>query len=358
MRLFVEYCSQWINKTKTEAATRLAASFPVSGLQNSIRRKWISWPSGSRKSSNSLPHLGYLGPSELKDYAYYERLIIQALFDIDEKARTGAIQPLDTRDYPKIVRYPGGVARVAMYIGSFDPFQLTHLTIALRMLASPANRSDIVIIVPEGSANLDKPRKTDYPFRFQIARMQLANLFEPFILPLDLGANADTIEIVRRFIAMHTGMRLELTHLIGSDVLPIAAKFIEEDLVIWRKQAAVSGVEFAHAVHVNRREARGSLAPYLARIRAQGSPVHLDRCVVGTPSSTDFRERRAINPRPADGEHPRQAGDRVPLQHEPDLVAPLRPEAPAGAAAGSPARRGLRSGTALGGPRAFRQPIY
>lgn len=247
-----------------------------------------------KKIFESLPHLGYLGPSELEDYAYYERLIIQALFDIDEKARRGAIQPLDTRDYPKIVRYPGGVARVAMYIGSFDPFQLTHLTIALRMLASPANHSDIVIIVPEGSANADKPRKTDYPFRFQIARMQLANLFEPFILPLDLGANADTIEIVRRFIAMHTGMRLELTHLIGSDVLPIAAKFIEEDLAIWRKQAAVSGVDFAHAVHVNRREARGSLAPYLAQIRAQGSPVHLDRCVVGTPSSTDFRERRAI----------------------------------------------------------------
>lgn len=247
-----------------------------------------------KKIFESLPHLGYLGPSELKDYSYYERLIIQALFDIDEKARQGAIQPLDTRDYPKIVRYPGGVARVAMYIGSFDPFQLTHLTIALRMLASPANHSDIVIIVPEGSANPDKPRKTDYPFRFQIARMQLANLFEPFILPLDIGANADTIEIVRRFIAMHTGMRLELTHLIGSDVLPIAAKFIEEDLAIWRKQAAVSGVDFDHAVHVNRREAGGSLAPYLARIRAQGSPVHLDRCVVGTPSSTDFRERRAI----------------------------------------------------------------
>jgi len=247
-----------------------------------------------KKIFESLPLLGYLGPRELRDYAYYEQHIARALFDIDSKAGRGEIHPLDTRDYPKIVRYPNGVARVAMYIGSFDPFQLTHLTIALRLLASPHNHSDILIIVPEGTSNPGKPRITDYAFRYQIAKMQLAGLFEPFILPLDIGANADTIEIVRRFIAMHTGMRLELTHLIGSDVLPVASRFIEEDLSIWRRQASQSGVEFAHSVFVARRSAAGKFSPDLEHIRSMGVPVHFERSIVGTPSSTDFRQNRAI----------------------------------------------------------------
>ncbi|MFA5851708.1 MAG: hypothetical protein WC820_03340 [Spirochaetales bacterium] len=247
-----------------------------------------------KKIFESLPHLGYLGPLELSDYSYYETLIVKALYDIDEKARRGDIQPLDTRDYPKIVRYPGGVARVAIYIGSFDPFQLTHLTIALRLLASPHNHSDIVIIVPEGSPNLGKPQKTDYAFRYQIAKMQLAGLFEPFILPLDIGANADTIEIVRRFIAMHTGMKLDLTHLIGSDVLSVASRFMEEDLSIWKRQAVQSGVEFMHSMHVARRELVGRNGLHLRHIRKLSVPVHFERSIVGTPSSTDFRENRAI----------------------------------------------------------------
>jgi len=247
-----------------------------------------------KKIFESLPHLGYLGAPELLDYAYYEHIIVKALYDIDEKAKMGFIKPLDTRDYPKIVRYPNGIARVALYIGSFDPFQLTHLTIALRLLASPHNSSDIVIVVPEGSASPEKPKKTEYNFRYQIAKMQLAGLFEPFILPLDIGANADTIEIVRRFIAMHTGMKLELTHLIGSDVLPIAARFIEEDLKIWRKQAVQSGVDFSHSIHVARREAKGRIGSSLEHIRKMEVPVYFDRRVVGTPSSTDFRKNRAI----------------------------------------------------------------
>lgn len=247
-----------------------------------------------KKIFESLPHLGYLGKGELRDYAYYEHHIVQALFDLDAKVSRGEILPLDTRDYPKIVRYPGGVARVALYIGSFDPFQLTHLTIALRLLASKNNRSDILIVVPEGAQNKDKPQKTDYSFRYQITKMQLAGLFEPFILPLDIGANADTIEIVRRFVAMHTGMRLELTHLIGSDVLSIATDYLAEDLRVWRRQASLSGVEFSHAIHVARRSVRGSCAAYFKRIRDMGVPVTMEKRVVGTPSSTDFRENRAI----------------------------------------------------------------
>jgi hypothetical protein len=247
-----------------------------------------------KKIFDSLPHLGYLGPGELADYAYYEKIIAQALSDLDAKAQENLIRPLDTRDYPKVLRYSGGVARVALYIGSFDPFQLTHLTIALRLLASAKSAVDILVVVPEGSTNQEKPRKTDYQFRYQITKGQIAGIFEPFIVPLDIGAGADTIEIVRRFIAMHSGMRLELTHLIGSDVLPIAAQYIGEDLEVWRRQASTSGVDFHHAVHVSRRETSGILAPYIEAIRAKGVPLYLERRIVGTPSSTDFRQNRAI----------------------------------------------------------------
>ncbi len=73
-----------------------------------------------KKIFESLPHLGYLGPGELRDYAYYEQLIVQALFDIDTKASRGQIIPLDTKEnYPKIEDIQGGWARVALYIGSF-----------------------------------------------------------------------------------------------------------------------------------------------------------------------------------------------------------------------------------------------
>ena len=242
----------------------------------------------------SLPLLGYLGKEEIADYAYYETIIAESLHDIDEKAKAGLIQALDTRDYPKILRYPGGVARIAVYMGSFDPIQLTHLAIALRLLSAKENHSDIVIVVPEGSSNSDKPSKTDYSFRYQIAKAQLAGLFEPFIFLLDIGANADTIEIVRRLIAMHSGMRLELTHLIGSDVLPIAAKYIDADLSVWRKQAALSGVDYVHSIFVARRDLGGNLTADMDAIRDRGVELFLERRVVGTPSSTDFRQNRAI----------------------------------------------------------------
>jgi len=247
-----------------------------------------------RKVFASLPLLGYLGQDELRDYSYHERLIFQALQGIDQKVSNGLLVPLETKDYPKVLRYPDGKARVGIYIGSFDPFQLTHLTIALKVLASPRFLADVVIVVPEGSLEPRKPQKTDYAFRFQIAKMQLSGVFDPFVMPLDIGAGADTIEIVRRFIALHTGMKLELTHILGSDALPTASNFIEKDLEIWKKEALQSGVEYSHSVYVVRRQRRGNLQPWLSHIRNQGVPVYLDPRVIGTPSSTTFRKDRAI----------------------------------------------------------------
>lgn len=247
-----------------------------------------------KKIFEALPHYGYLGPADLQDYRYHENIIINALNAINLKTEKGLLHPVDIRSYPKILRYPDGIARVAIYIGSFDPFQMTHLSIALRYLAWPTSQSDLVLVVPEDPGRTYKPEKTDYSFRFQILKLQLADLFEPFIIPLDIGSGADTIEIVRRFIALHAGMKLELTHVIGSDVLPIAAEFLEKDLSVWRQQALRSGVDYRHRIYIARRAKKGSLAPWLAIIKNQGVEVIVDNAITASPSSTDFRKNRHL----------------------------------------------------------------
>jgi len=236
----------------------------------------------------------YLSCTEIRDYSYYEELLIQGLDGINRRITAGSLHPFDLTEYPKIIRSHDGVVRACMYIGSFDPFQLTHLSVAVRYLASSLCQSDFVIVVPEGSADPSKPLKTDYGFRLSIAKMQVEGIFDPFIKVLDLGVQADTIEIMRRFIAMHRGLTLELTHLIGSDVLPIAARYIAEDMRRWTKEARDSGVRYIHRVHVVQ---RGELAEAAERTRAfeeESVPVVLDPNIVATPSSTDFRSRRAF----------------------------------------------------------------
>ncbi len=236
----------------------------------------------------------YLSCTEIQDYSYYEALLIQGLDGINRRITEGSMWPFDLTEYPKIIRSHDGVVRACIYIGSFDPFQLTHLTVAVRYLASNLCRSDFLIVVPEGSNDSAKPLKTEYGFRLSIAKMQCEGIFDPFIKVLDLGMQADTIEIVRRFIAMHRGLTLELTHLIGSDVLPIAARYISEDMRRWTEEAHDSGVRYIHRVHVVQRGELGDTPALMKAFQEESVPVVIDPNIVATPSSTDFRSRRAF----------------------------------------------------------------
>jgi len=236
----------------------------------------------------------YFSCEEIRDYSYYENLLIEGLEGIDRKMKSGSLKPVELSEYPKIIRADRGKVRACIYIGSFDPFQLTHLAVAVRFLASELSSSDFVVVVPEGSPDPAKPLKTDYAFRLSIAKMQIEGIFDPFIKVLDLGMQADTIEIARRFIAMHSGLTLELTHLIGSDVLPVAARFIAEDLSIWRKEAQESGVHYLHSTHVVRRGEDAIDASYFDAIKNEGASAILDPSIVATPSSTDFRTKQAF----------------------------------------------------------------
>jgi hypothetical protein len=243
---------------------------------------------------DSLDALPYLGKAELNDFYYFRALFEDSLARIDRKVRDGRLLPLDLRGFPQELRYPGLSARVGLFIGSFDPFQMTHLAMALRFLGSDASEADALFVVPEGSTDPRKPHKTDYRFRFEILKRQIAGIFEPLVVPLDIGEGADTIEIARRLIGLHPGASLRLTHLLGSDTLPMATALLPDDLEAWGEAAAKHRVDLDFSIYVAMRDRRGHLRPFVEAVRQLGVRMVVDRAVIGTPSSSAFRSQGAI----------------------------------------------------------------
>jgi len=244
---------------------------------------------------NRLDAYSYLSANDRFDFSYYRSFYLQSLLDIDARIGRGELKPVDLSDFPQVVRFPSYEIHAALFIGSFDPFQMTHLATALRYLASSGASAPIVFIIPEGHDNPRKPRKCDYRYRFELLSEQVAGVFDPLIVPLDIGEGADTIEIVRRFIAMFPGARISMTHLLGSDVLPFAAALLPLDLAAWREEARMSGVDFSYRAFVVTREGAPPSAPHVKIIKSLDLPVYLDGKPIGAPSSSDFRENHAFS---------------------------------------------------------------
>jgi hypothetical protein len=242
---------------------------------------------------DSLEGLSYLGEAEMADYRYFRALFAESLERIDRKVQGGRLRPVDLRGFPQELRYPGLSARVGVFIGSFDPFQMTHLAAALRFLGSDGSEADLLFVVPEGSPDSRKPLKTDYRFRFETLKLQIAGVLEPFVVSLDIGEGADTIEIVNRLIGLHPGANLRLTHLLGSDSLPMAVSLLPDDLEAWNEAARRSSVKLDFSIHVVMRERRPPARSLLQAIRRLGVRMVVDRDVLGTPSSTAFRTQGA-----------------------------------------------------------------
>ncbi len=240
-----------------------------------------------------LDSRSYLGEDARAEFRFYDELFEEALVRIDRRVAAGAIRPCLLRRRGES-RLPEAPARVGAFIGSFDPFQMTHLAAALRFLASDRAAADVVVVIPEGGENPAKPKKTDYRFRFELLRLQLESVFSPLILPLDLGEGADTIGIVERLIAQRAGGRLALTHPLGSDSLPLAARFLPEDLAAWRRAAAEGGVDLDFGAFAVLREEGFDLSYAEAGYGAHGVRFAADERPLGTPSSTDFRSRGAL----------------------------------------------------------------
>ena len=236
-----------------------------------------------------------LDEADISDFNYYRQLYEDALFTIDGRVCKGEIEPVDLKDFPQILNFPHYDIKVALFIGSFDPFQMTHLAMALRYLASDSAKAPLVLIVPEGHFNPDKPKRSDYHYRYDILSKQIRGIFQPLIYPLDLGEGADTIEIVRRFIARFPDARISLTHLIGSDVLDHAVRLLPEDLAVWERESKSCGVDFSYEIFVVRRDYSADLRNPIARAAELGVKVNFDNLVVGLPSSTDFRSNRMFS---------------------------------------------------------------
>lgn len=237
----------------------------------------------------------YLTTLDKSDFFYYRSFYLDSLHEIDEKIVQGRLVPVDLSDFPQVVRFPGYEINAALFIGSFDPFQMTHLATALRYLASSATSSPVVFVVPEGHDNPSKPRKSDYRYRYELLEMQVLGVFDPLIVPLDIGEGADTIEIVRRFIAMFPGARVSMTHLLGSDVFPIAASWLPIDMKAWRDEAEKRRVDFSYRAFVVRRDGCPMDEKDIDTVKVLDLPIHVDDKPIGAPSSTDFRENRAFS---------------------------------------------------------------
>jgi len=244
---------------------------------------------------NRLNAYSYLSDMDRDDFSYYRSFYLESLHQIDDRIHDGSLVPVDLSDFPQVVRFPDYTINAALFIGSFDPFQMTHLATALRYLASPGSAAPVVFVVPEGHVNPLKPNKSDYRYRFDLLSMQVQDVFDPFIVPLDIGEGADTIEIVRRFIALFPGARVSMTHLLGSDVLPLAVSWLPADLEAWKAEASLRRVVFSYKAFVVLRDHAPSVEPYLETVRAMGLPLLVDDKPIGAPSSSDFRENRAFS---------------------------------------------------------------
>ncbi len=250
-----------------------------------------------RKVEQIFARLGdypFLTPEISKEFGYYRKHFIKALHRIDAKIARGGLRPLSQEGFPYCRFAPGSQLRIALFIGSFDPFQMTHLSTALHFLASPASTADAILVIPEGGTSSLKPNRSEHSYRLDILNRQLLGVFEPLVIPMDMGAEADTLRIIESFIARYPRSQMEVTHLIGSDVAPYAARLMEEDLRVWNASAKANEVDFNYRMFMVRRSGSSVAAAALKTIRGLGVKVQEDRHIVIAPSSTDFRERGAF----------------------------------------------------------------
>lgn len=242
-----------------------------------------------------LDAYSYMSDIDKGEFSYYRTFYREALFIIDDKIKNGLLQPVNLADFPEIIRFPDYNINAALFMGSFDPFQMTHIASALHYLASPDISTPLVFVVPEGHINPLKPKKSDYRYRLDLLSMQLAEIFHPFIVPLDIGYDADTIEIVRRYISLFPGAKIDMCHLLGSDALEVLSKLLTEDLRIWNLEAAKHGAIFSYTAFVIEREGFIATKEQVEAINKAGVAVYIDNSSIGTPSSTDFREKGAFS---------------------------------------------------------------
>ena len=265
----------------------------------------------------SLEHVPFFRKEDKSEFRYFRRLFLSACESIDRRITEGDLKPWSKGEiatliqaaqdrYPRKAKNPAGKSslkvpprcqllsrrhvRIGIFIGSFDPFQMTHLETALRFLARGKRGADLVLVVPEGAYSSNKPGRSDYGYRYDLLERQVLDAFRPFIVPLDIGEGQDTIGIISRLIGLFSGYPVVLTHILGSDAFPLAAKWYPADLEAWRPEARKHQVAFDFGSFVVKRHKEENIREPVTRCRSQGVPVQVDPKPIGTPSSTALRD--------------------------------------------------------------------
>lgn len=267
---------------------------------------------------SSLEGFPFFRQQDKKEFRYFRRLFLNACEAIDRRIRSGEIKPWTKEEITlfsdranrltgtsgsdqsafedmdaktSAILHPGKHIRAGIFIGSFDPFQMTHLETALRFLARAKNTADIVFVVPEGAYSASKPERSDYGYRYDLLSRQIQSTFCPFIVPLNIGENQDTIGIVSRIIGLSKNCKLNLTHILGSDIFPVAANYYQKDFETWKPETEKHSVRLEFEAYVVKRTASDNISQELRNTRKQGIPVQLDPKPIGTPSSSELREQ-------------------------------------------------------------------
>jgi len=272
---------------------------------------------------SALEKVPFLRPEDRKEFRHFRRHFISACARIDQRIEEGHIKPwakheietlltcaqnhfgprsknttsesspspLSRISVPHCHIFSRREIRVGIFIGSFDPFQMTHLETALRFICCAQRPADLVLIIPEGAYSSLKPGRSDYNYRFDLLRRQLEEVFRPFLIPLDIGHKEDTIGIVRRLLSLFRSYSVTATHVLGSDVFPLAAKWYPQDMEIWTKEARKQMITLDFGAFVVKRNPNDDIAEALSQTRKLGIPVQLDRRPIGTPSSTELRQK-------------------------------------------------------------------
>lgn len=244
----------------------------------------------------SLEELAYLTPIDRKDFYWFRCIYQDALEHIDTRLETGSLTPLDLYNFPTKCCFPYSTCNAAIFTGSFDPFQMTHLAFILKFLAHDQSNTGTVFVIPEGAHNPLKPHRSNYEYRYKLMSLQLKNIFYPLIYPLDIGKDADTITIWKRFIELIPCRVFKLTHLIGTDVLPYAIKMLPEDLAIWNEEAQKKQAEFTYRAYIlQRNESYEDIRPLLKQLDAMQIAYQFDDKPLRSPSSTDFRSNNVFS---------------------------------------------------------------
>jgi nicotinic acid mononucleotide adenylyltransferase len=205
-----------------------------------------------------LDRYDYLRESHIRDF---QQFLPELLGLIDRIIEKNEKKPMRSLLYPddfpnKKADFENKEINVGLLMGSFSPFHLGHLINALRHLANPETRSDVVLIVPNQDAELEqdplKPHKIPFRYRWKWLEQQTRDFAKLFRM-WNAGKTRDTRLVVEKLIKQHPGYTIRLSQLMGSDVLPRVAELIKADFQKWQEVATLYGTRFEYTLHINER---------------------------------------------------------------------------------------------------------